>query len=677
MEQLSFQSSGVLSWLFESTIYISILICLIFIIKVVFKKKLPAWWSYCLWLLLLVRMLIPFGVETPVSVYNYVPAVSSNSSYMPYLVQHKINTTSIQYAPEVPTDFSFDAVPAQSGFSDGPINEQHDAHESASTVIDTLSGLNLSFEGALFLLWITGVLAFGIAAVYKNCKFWLIVRREQPVTDKDVFDLFNECRSTLGLQKNVEIIVTESVKSPAIFGYFRPQLLLPANFLNTLKKDDLYCVFLHELGHVKRHDIGVSWLATLFQVVYWFNPLVWYAFHYLRADQEAACDAYVLSKIKQSRPTDYARTIVHLLERFVQNRQLPSLAGIIENRSQIDRRISMILEYKRLSIKTTIASVFMLLIVACVFFACSNGLAANKPDGPAADKPDRSVQDNSAELLEGKPIKLAANKPAGDDFKKGLSLKYDFKNNKSLNYRRTSESTLFMLVPGQTAKFLMKDRADYVIKGNGTDEKGNLITRVTINDWDFSIDNPQVHLYPDTSRVEGKNFNVIYSPEGKEIENLEIDDLPDVSMGMISSAPLIPKRFFSDLLPELPDDNVKIGDTWTLEDVKRWSADQLKFNTKAESINTFDGFETVQGMECVRIKSQVVGGGFHGTGKLEGKDFRATSGDSDTTMTWYFAYKKGIFVKSIMESIGTMEVTHGPLEAPLMSKAKTTVELVQ
>ena len=85
MEQLSFQGLPVIGWLFESTIYISILICMIFIIKTLTKKKLPAWWSYCLWLLLLVRMLIPFGVETPVSVYNYVPDPLENRSYMPYL----------------------------------------------------------------------------------------------------------------------------------------------------------------------------------------------------------------------------------------------------------------------------------------------------------------------------------------------------------------------------------------------------------------------------------------------------------------------------------------------------------------------------------------------------------------------------------------------------------------
>ena len=319
-----------------------------------------------MWLLLLVRMLIPFEVETPVSVYNYVPAPPEDSSYMPYLEQHWIP---IPFYGNVP-DASPAAVPDTTDISNKPLNNRHDNREGK---VANTSGFNLSFGMALFFLWITGVLAFGIATIYKNCRFWLIVRREQRVTDKDILDLFSECKSTLGMQKKVEIIVTNSVKSPAIFGYFRPQILLPAHFLDTLKKDDLYCIFLHELGHVKRHDIGVSWLAALFQVIYWFNPLVWYAFHQLRADQEEACDAYVLSKIKQARPTDYARTIVNLLERFVQNRQLPSLAGIIENKTQIDRRISMILDYKRITKKVTLVSVLMLFIVAGVFFSCSNG----------------------------------------------------------------------------------------------------------------------------------------------------------------------------------------------------------------------------------------------------------------------------------------------------------------
>jgi hypothetical protein len=71
------------------------------------------------------------------------------------------------------------------------------------------------------------------------------------------------------------------------------------------------------------------------QVAHWFNPLVWVAFHTLRIDQEAACDAYILSRIKKVTPADYAHTIISLLESFCQNRGLPALAGIVENKSQM------------------------------------------------------------------------------------------------------------------------------------------------------------------------------------------------------------------------------------------------------------------------------------------------------------------------------------------------------
>ncbi|MBN1180648.1 MAG: hypothetical protein JXB49_00070, partial [Bacteroidales bacterium] len=348
------------------------------------KKKLPAWWSYCLWLLLLVRMLIPFGVETPVSVYNYVPAPPENRSYMPYLEEHRLYIPFIQPPP----DASPAEIPTGKELQNKPVNSKQDNHVVSATEI---SGFNLSFSEALLILWIVGVMAFGIATIYKNLRFWLYIKREEPINDVGIIKLFDECKSTLGIHKRIEIIVTDSVKSPAIFGYINPQLLLPPQFLDTLNTDELHCIFMHELGHVKRHDIGITWLATFYQVIYWFNPLVWYAFHHLRADQEAACDAYVLSKIKQVRPTDYARTIVNLLERFVQNRQLPSLAGIIENKSQIDKRISMILDYKRITNKLTIISVLMLFIVAGVFFSCSNRRLSDLGSGKAEmTQPEKS-----------------------------------------------------------------------------------------------------------------------------------------------------------------------------------------------------------------------------------------------------------------------------------------------
>lgn len=98
-------------------------------------------------------MLIPVVVETPISVYNYVPAPPESGSYIPYLMPHLISISSIQNAP----DFSPSAVPPDADLSNKSFTEHHDTHETATT---NTSGFSLSFDKALMFLWLAGVLAF-------------------------------------------------------------------------------------------------------------------------------------------------------------------------------------------------------------------------------------------------------------------------------------------------------------------------------------------------------------------------------------------------------------------------------------------------------------------------------------------------------------------------------------
>jgi len=391
MEHISFQTSWVLGWLFDSTICISILICLILTIKAVTKGKLPAWWSDGLWLLLLLRMLMPWGIESRMSLFNHLPAPLENESYMPFLMEHDFSIPLMQdnfdttKTTTAPTSTDADLVKE-------PANRYYDNYNSKES---NRSHFNLSLDNALLILWFTGVMLFGIIILFKNLMFWLIIRRLPSVRDKIFLDLFEKCRLSLAIRKNVAVIVTDKVKSPALFGYFKPRLLLPPHFLDTLQRDELRYVFLHELSHLKRHDIGVSWLVTVLQIVHWFNPFVWYAFHHLRVDQEAACDAYVLSRIKEIQPADYANTIVSLLERFIQNRQLPSLVGIIENKSQIRRRLAMIMNFKRYTLQTKCALILMLSIVGLIFLTGSSGKAdAHKTEIAGDFKESKVIRSN-------------------------------------------------------------------------------------------------------------------------------------------------------------------------------------------------------------------------------------------------------------------------------------------
>jgi bla regulator protein BlaR1 len=245
MEPLSFQTSSILSWVFESTVYITLFACLILAIRAFSRKKLPAWRYYGLWLLLLFQVLIPWGLESRLSIFNYIPVPTESNSYMPYLKAHELNIS-----------FKQDEAGVAAFTDTQQINES--ARNRVPGNDANNSRFHLSLDEALLVFWIIGAVAFGMIILVKNLQFWRTVRRGPPTSDKKVIELLEACKVPMAVRKDVPVIITDKVKSPAIFGYFKPRLLLPPFVFDTLEKDELHCIFLHELGHLKRHDIGIS-----------------------------------------------------------------------------------------------------------------------------------------------------------------------------------------------------------------------------------------------------------------------------------------------------------------------------------------------------------------------------------------------------------------------------------
>jgi len=95
------------------------------------------------------------------------------------------------------------------------------------------------------------------------------------VTDQQILDLLEDCKMQMGVRTIVAVVVTDRTRSPALFGFLRPRILLPQGLIETLSLDELHYVFLHELAHLKRRDIYLAWLVCLLQVLHWFNPLIW------------------------------------------------------------------------------------------------------------------------------------------------------------------------------------------------------------------------------------------------------------------------------------------------------------------------------------------------------------------------------------------------------------------
>src|ERR1019366_6146319 len=72
------------------------------------------------------------------------------------------------------------------------------------------------------------------------------------------------------------------------------RIVLPRDFDSAFDAEERRLMLLHEGVHLRRADNAWNLLATALLVLHWFNPVAWWAWRCLRADQETSCDAAVL-----------------------------------------------------------------------------------------------------------------------------------------------------------------------------------------------------------------------------------------------------------------------------------------------------------------------------------------------------------------------------------------------
>ena len=151
-----------------------------------------------------------------------------------------------------------------------------------------------------------------------------------------------------------------------MLGVLNPRILLPQSVVDTFSDQELRCVLLHEFAHVKYHDIAVHLISELVRVAYWFNPFVWYATQRLRFERELACDAVVLSCVKERDAGSYGRTTIKLIELLSAGRPLTATVGILDRKPAVLRRITMIGKFRKPSYLRALFSLFLLTSVGLV-----------------------------------------------------------------------------------------------------------------------------------------------------------------------------------------------------------------------------------------------------------------------------------------------------------------------
>ena len=222
----------------------------------------------------------------------------------------------------------------------------------------------------LLVIWLVGILAMIILVIKSSLRLRTFEKSALPLQNPEVRRLYHRCLAEMGIHRNIPVYSTAFLKSPIIVGLLKPRIYLPIHLISDYSESDMRYILLHELQHYKHKDAVASYLMNLAGVIYWFNPLVWYALKEMRNDREVACDTSVLKMLEEDAYEDYGNTLINFAEK-VSLTPFPFAAGLGGNMEQMKRRIINIASYEKPTFMKRIKGMtaFMLTAVLLLGFA--------------------------------------------------------------------------------------------------------------------------------------------------------------------------------------------------------------------------------------------------------------------------------------------------------------------
>lgn len=305
--------------------------------KRLFRDKLSARWHYLVWLVLLVRAVLPENLRL------FSTGFAVNTLWVSGMKR-------LRAAVELGRD-SLLSTPF--GMGGGEISLLKKMPFSAWSVTDGLF--------AVYLAGVAAVLLYD-AALYARLR--LEIRKGAAASPS----LQEKIRKTaekydLPAQKNVRIC--KGIETPFLCGMVRPILVVPESMAETIDEK----VLLHEMLHLKHHDVLVNFLLHLLQALNWFNPFVYWLCRIIRNDSEALCDQRALEKLRGVEKREYGMLLLNMADSRCASRI--GTTAMANGARNIKTRIGRIADFGRVPKGAAFATacITVVLCLASVSFA--------------------------------------------------------------------------------------------------------------------------------------------------------------------------------------------------------------------------------------------------------------------------------------------------------------------
>ncbi len=299
------------TWFTTATLRASLLALAVFAIQFALRGRIPARWRYALWLPVVLVLAAPSLPQSRWSMENYV---------QPHVV--------MPAAPQPATEsVTSDSLPV------------------AAPAVPSPSPVD--WRQVALLAWAGGVGACLLLGLGTYVLSLHRMRRGQVAVGTPLADSIQQAAAECGLRRTPRILVSTSVSSPAVTGMVRPLLLLPTEIQTDFTPAEVRLILLHELTHLRRHDLALNWLLCLMHALHWCNPVLWFAFARMRTDREAACDEQVLALTRGEERAGYGHVLLRLAAAPRPAGFALGLVGIFGPASALRERILGIARYRR------------------------------------------------------------------------------------------------------------------------------------------------------------------------------------------------------------------------------------------------------------------------------------------------------------------------------------------
>ncbi|MBX7200443.1 MAG: M56 family metallopeptidase, partial [Rhodospirillaceae bacterium] len=164
----------------------------------------------------------------------------------------------------------------------------------------------------LVVVWFAGVAALSLRVAGGWYVAHSLRTRETSGLPPALRDRFARLKTQLGISRPVVFLQSALVNAPAVVGWLRPVVLIPASAVVGLSAAQLEAVIVHELAHIRRFDVLANLLQMAVETALFYHPAVWWISRRIRVEREHCCDDVAVATSGDA--VGYARALASLEE---------------------------------------------------------------------------------------------------------------------------------------------------------------------------------------------------------------------------------------------------------------------------------------------------------------------------------------------------------------------------